>query len=165
MASKAVIEEKTKIVNEIVDNIKDSSTFVLFEYQGLSVADMTKLRRALKESGSDLKIYKNTLTKRALNSLDINLDDELVGPKAIAFGKDTVAPIKALNDFAKDHEALQMKVGMIDGEVADLAMLKKYASIPSRDTLLTMFATGLISPLRDFAICVDLHRKNLEENN
>lgn len=165
MANKKIIEAKQDIVNEIVNHVKESSTFVLFEYQGLSVSDMTKLRRTLRESGSDLKIYKNTLTKRALNSLDINMDEELNGPKAIAFGTDSVAPIKALNDFAKDHEALQMKIGMIDGEIADLDMLKKYASIPSRDTLLTMFAAGLMSPVRDFAICLDLHRKNLEENN
>lgn len=165
MASKKILEAKQEVVNEIVNHVNDSATFVLFEYQGLSVADMTSLRRKLKETGSELKIYKNTLTKRALDSLNIDMTEELVGPKAIAFGTDTIAPIKVLADFAKDHEALQLKIGMIDGEIADTDKLKQYASIPSRDTLLTMFAAGLMSTVKDFAICLDLHSKNLEENN
>lgn len=163
MANQKIIEAKQGIVNEIVDNVKNSSTFVLFEYQGLSVADMTSLRRKLRETGSDLKIYKNTLTKRALDSLNIDMSEELVGPKAMAFGTDTIAPIKVLSDFAKEHEALQMKIGMVDGEMADIEVLNKYASIPSREGLLTMLAGGLMQTVKDFAICLDLHSQNLEE--
>lgn len=165
MANVKIIEKKQAIVDEIASKVKDSSSFVLFEYQGLTVSDMTELRRKLRETGSDLKIYKNTLTKRALNSLDINMDSELAGPKAMAYGTDAIAPIKVLSDFAKDHEALQMKIGMVDGEIADINTLNKYATIPSRDTLLTMFAGGLIQKVKDFAICIDLHRQNLEKEN
>lgn len=165
MANQKIIEAKQNIVNEIANNVKESATFVLFEYQGLTVSDMTTLRRKLKETGSDLKIYKNTLTKRALDSLNIDMDSELVGPKAMAFGTDAIAPIKVLSDFAKEHEALQMKIGMVDGEIADIDTLKKYASIPSREGLLTMLAGGLMQTVKDFAICLDLHGQNLEENN
>lgn len=165
MANAKIIEKKQEVVNEIVNKVKDSSTFVLFEYQGLTVSDMTELRRKLREADSDLKIYKNTLTRRALNSLDIDMDSELAGPKAMAYGTDAIAPIKVLSDFAKTHEALQMKIGMVDGEIADIDTLKKYASIPSRDGLLTMFAGGLMQTVRDFAICLDLHSQNLEEEN
>lgn len=165
MANAKIIEKKQEVVNEIVNKVNESSTFVLFEYQGLTVSDMTELRRKLREAGSDLKIYKNTLTRRALNSINIDMDSELAGPKAMAYGTDAIAPIKVLSDFAKTHEALQMKIGMVDGEIADIDTLKKYASIPSRDGLLTMFAGGLMQTVRDFAICLDLHSQNLEEEN
>ena len=88
---------------------------------------------------------------------------ELEGPKAIAFGTDAIAPIKTLSEFAKDHPALQLKIGIVDGEVADEAKLKVYASIPSRDTLLTQIAAGLMQHVKNVAIYLDLHMKNLEE--
>ena len=165
MANQKILEKKQLVIDEIAKNAKESSSFILFEYQGLTVADMTELRRKLRENDSELKIYKNTLTKRALDSLNIDLGDELNGPKAVAFGTDMIAPIKVLNEFAKTHEALQLKVGIVDGEVTDLDTLKKLAAIPSREGLLTMFASGLMAIPRDFAICLDLHSKNLEENN
>ena len=122
-----------------------------------------ELRRALKESDSDLKIYKNTLVNRALTSMDINLTEELNGPKVVAFGKDIVEPIKAVSKFIETHPNLEMKIGIVDGEITDLATLNKLATIPSRDGLLTMFAGGLMGIARDFAICLDLHAQNLEQ--
>lgn len=164
MANAKIIERKAQVVEEIANKVKESSTSVLFEYQGLTVSETNELRRKLRESGSDYKVYKNTLTKRAMDSLKIDLG-ELGGPKAIAFGTDAIAPIKTLSDFAKDHPALQLKVGIVDGEIADEAKLKTLASIPSRDTLLTMFAAGLMEHVKNVSICLDLHAKNLEENN
>ena len=76
-----------------------------------------------------------------------------------------MAPIKTLSDFAKTHKALELKVGVVDGEIADQNMLAELASIPSREGLLTMFAGGLLEHAKNFAICLDLHAKNLEENN
>ena len=122
-----------------------------------------ELRRSLKKSDSELKIYKNTLVARALNTLDIDLNDELNGPKVVAFGKDIIEPIKAVAEFTKKHPNLEMKIGIVDGKVTGLDELKKLATIPSREGLLTMFASGLMAIPRDFAICLDLHSKNLEE--
>ena len=164
MANIKIIEQKANIVDEIVNKVKEANTAVIFEYQGLTVTETNELRRKLRESGSDYKVYKNTLAKRAMDILKIDLG-ELEGPKAIAFGTDAIAPIKVLSDFAKDHPALQLKIGIVDGEVADEAKLKVYASVPSRDTLLTMFAAGLMEHVKNVAICLDLHAKNLEENN
>ena len=163
MANQKILEQKQKIVEEIAENVKNASSVVFFEYAKLTDADMKTIRRKLRECDSEVKIYKNTLTKRALDTLDINLDDELVGPKAIAFGSDAVAPIKVLNDFAKTNDALQLKVGIVDGEIADLAMLKELASIPSREGLLTMLAGGLMGTVRDLSICLDLYSQQLEE--
>lgn len=165
MANQKIIEQKAKTVEEIADQIKDASSVVWFEYRGLTVGETDKLRRILKESDSYFKVYKNSLVKRALDSLNIDLDEHMNGPKAVAFSKDAVAPIKALADFAKEHSALEIKAGIVDGEVASKAMLDELATIPSRDGLIAMIASGLIQHVRDIAICLDLHCKNLEENN
>ena len=163
MANKKIIEAKQEIVEEISKHVNESATFVLFDYQGLSVSDMTTLRRKLRETGSDYKVYKNTLVKRALDSLNINMDEELNGPKAVAFGTDSIAPIKALNDFAKDHPALVMKIGYVDGEITTIDILKQLASIPSRDTLLTMLAAGLMGIVKDLSIGLNLYSEQLEK--
>ena len=163
MANQKIIARKQETVNEITNKVKESSSTVLFEYHGLTVNETMELRRKLRDAGSEYKVYKNTLVKRALDSLNIDMDSELNGPKAIAFGTDAVAPIKVLSDFAKDHPALVMKVGYIDGQIADTNMLKQLASIPSRDTLLTMLASGLMGVVKDLSICLDLYSKDLEK--
>ena len=162
MANVKILERKQGIIDEIAAKAKESASVVLVDYQGLTVTETNELRRKLKETGSDLKIYKNTLTKRALDSLNIDLG-ELGGPKAVAFGTDAVAPIKVLSDYAKDHPALALKVGYVDGAVADEAMLKSLSQIPSREGLLTMLAGGLMQTVKEFAIALDLHAQNLEE--
>jgi large subunit ribosomal protein L10 len=164
MANQKIIERKASVVEEIADKMKNSSSYILFEYRGLTVSETDELRRKLRETGSEYKVYKNTLTKRALDSLNVNLDEHLNGPKAIAFGTDAVAPIKVLSEFAKKHKALELKVGVVDGEIADQGMLSELAAIPSREGLLTMFAGGLLEHAKNFAICLDLQAKNLEEN-
>ena len=162
MANAKILEQKQTVIDEITNNVKESNAVVFFEYRGLTVSEMTELRRSLRNSGSDVKVYKNTLAKRALDTLNLDMNGELNGPKAMAFGTDVIAPIKALNDFAKNHPALEMKIGIVDGEVADLAMLKKLAATPSREQLLTMLAGGLLEHVKNVAICLDLHSQNLE---
>lgn len=163
MANIKIIEKKESIVNEIAEKMKNSSSYILFEYRGLTVDETNELRRKLREIGAELKVYKNTLTKRALEMLNINIDEHLNGPKAIAFGPDAVAPVKALADFAKTHKALEIKVGVVDGSVADEKMLNELSSIPSREGLLTMLAGGLIGVVRDLSICLDMYSENLEK--
>ena len=163
MANPKILEQKQAVIDEIANNVKESSSFIFLENHGLTVEETMELRRALKKSDSELKIYKNTLVARALNTLDIDLNDELNGPKVVAFGKDIIEPIKAVAEFSKKHPNLEMKVGIVDGKVTLLDELKKLATIPSREGLITMFASGLMAIPRDFAICLDLHSKNLEE--
>ena len=162
MANTKILEKKQAIIDEISDKVKSSASVVLFEYHGLTVAETNELRRKLRETGSDFKVYKNTLAMRALNDLKIDLG-ELDGPKAMAFGTDAVAPIKVLSDYAKNHPTLELKVGYVDGEKADEAMLKSLAAIPSREGLLTMLAGGLMEHVKNFAIALDLHSQNLEK--
>ena len=163
MANQKILDQKQSVINEITDKVKNAKTFVVFENNGLKVDELNELRRKLRESGSEVKVYKNTLVKRALKPLNISLDDELNGPKAIAFGVDAIAPIKIVNDFAKDHPALEMKVGMTDGEVMDINKLKTLAALPSRTELLTMLAGGLIGVVKDLSIALNLYQEQLEK--
>ena len=163
MANVKILEAKQGIIDEISEKVKNSKSFIAFNYHGLSVADTNELRRTLKKSGSEFKVYKNTLVNRALSSQKIDLSDKLNGPKAFAFGSDEIAPIKALADFAKDHKSLTLEVGIVDGEIVDSAKLKEWATLPSNEGLLTMFAGGLMEHVRNMAICLDLHSQNLEK--
>ena len=163
MANQNIIAKKQEVTNEISEKVKNSMATVLFEYHGLTANETIELRRKLRETNSDYKVYKNTLVKRALDSLNIDVADELNGPKAIAFGTDAIAPIKVLSDFAKTHPSLVMKVGYIDNQIADIDMLKELASIPNREGLLTMLAGGLIGVVKDLSIGLDLYSGQLEK--
>lgn len=162
MASEKILNEKKIIVSEIIDNIKNSESVILFQYQGLTVADMSELRNKLNEINSCVKIYKNTLLKIALNELNINMDEFLEGPNAILFGETLLEPIKVIAEFAKTHEKLNIRVGIISGDVASLETINEYASIPSREGLLTMLAGGMIQYVKDLSISLNLYAEQLE---
>ena len=164
MASEAILKQKQLVIDEVKDRIQNANTIVLFDYRGLTDAESKELRIKLRESNSDYKVYKNTLMARAFNDLGIDMNEELNGPSAFAFGEDQVAPIKTLSDFAKDHPALVLKVGIVDGEKADQAKLAEYATLPSREGLLTMLAGGMMGIARDLSICLDLYSQQKEEN-
>lgn len=164
MANAKIIEQKAAVVSEIKDKFEKAKSVVMFDYRGLSVSEVTDLRKKLKEKGADYKVYKNTLTKRALDELNINMDEYLAGPSAVTFGTDELSIVKVLDDFAKDHQALELKAGIIEGKVASLEDLKRYAAIPSREMLLTMLAAGLMGTVRDLSICLDLYSKEKENN-
>lgn len=164
MANAKIIEQKASVVSEIKERFENAKSVVLFDYRGLSVAEVTELRRRLRENGADYKVYKNTLTKRALDELNIDMSEYLAGPSAVTFGTDELSVVKVLDEFSKKHEALELKAGIVEGKVAGLEDLKRYAAIPSRDTLLTMLAAGLMGTVRDLSICLDLYSKEKENN-
>ena len=164
MASKAILAQKQTVIDEIKDRASNAKTVVLFDYRGLTDSEIKELRVKLRESKADYKVYKNTLMARAFNDLGIDLNEALNGPSAFAYSEDQIAPIKVLSEFAKDHEALSLKVGIVDGEKADQAKLAEYATLPSREQLLTMLAGGMIGIVRDLSICLDLYSQQKEEN-
>ena len=164
MANAKILEAKQKVIDEIKSHVEESNSIVLFDYRGITDSEAKELRVKLKEANSDYKVYKNTLMSRAFDDLKIDVKDSLTGPSAFAFSNDQVAAVKILSDFAKEHPALVLKVGIIDGEVADKAKLAEYATLPSREGLLTMLAGGMIGIARDLSICLDLYSKQKEEN-
>ena len=164
MANIKILEQKQVVIDEIKAKFNEAKSVVLFDPRGLKVSEVTELRRALRESGSDYKVYKNTLAKRALVDSGLELDSFLEGPTAISFSSDELAPVKIISEFAKKHEALELKAGVVEGKVANLEQLNSYAAIPSREGLLTMLAGGLIGTVKDLSICLDLYSKEKEEN-
>ena len=162
MANSSILSQKASTVSEIKEKFGNAKSVVLFDYRGLTVSEVTELRKKLKEVGADYKVYKNTLTKRALDELKIDMNEYLNGPNAITFGSDELSIVKVLNDFAKNHDVLELKAGIVEGKIVGLDELKKYAAIPSRDTLLTMLAAGLMGTVRDLSICLDLYSKQKE---
>ena len=164
MASERILKEKQAVIDEIKEKVENATSIVLFDYRGLTDAEIKELRSKLKESGSYYKVFKNTLMSRAFNDLGIDLSEGLSGPSAFAFGDDQIAPVKVLSEFAKNHPALVLKVGIIDGEKADQAKLDEYAKLPSREQLLTMLAGGMIGLVKDLSICLDLYSQQKEEN-
>lgn len=163
MASAKILETKKAIVNEIEEHIKNSESVIIFTYQGLTVSDLSGLRRELKNIDSEVKVYKNTLVKRALDNLNIDLEGFLEGPNAILFGKELLEPIKVLSKFAKENDKAEIRVGIISGAPADLDTIKEYAEIPSREGLLTMFASGMIQYVKEFAIGLNMYAEQLEK--
>ena len=165
MANAKILEAKQKVIDEIKEHVEESSSIVLFDYRGITDSEAKELRVKLREADSDYKVYKNTLMARAFDDLKIDLKDSLVGPSAFAFSNDQVSAIKILSDFAKDHPALVLKVGIVDGELADQAKLAEYATLPSREGLLTMLAGGMIGLVKELSICLDLYSQQKEEEN
>lgn len=163
MASEKIINMKKEVVSEIVDKVKNSESVIVFQYQGLTVSDVSELRKLLKPVEAEVKVYKNTLLKRALDEVNVDLTDFLEGPNAVLFGKNLLEPIKVISDFAKSHDKLDIRVGIISGAKADLDTIKEYASIPSREGLLTMLAGGMIQYVRDLAIGLNLYAEQLEK--
>ncbi len=162
MASTKVLDTKKAIVSEITEKLKNSEAVILFEYQGLTVSEVSELRRMLRANEAEVRVYKNTLLKRALDDLNISLDGFLEGPNAIMFGKNLLEPIKTVTQFAKDHDKMVIRVGIINGAPADLAVINEYASIPSYEGLLTMLAAGMMEHVRNLAIGLNLYAEKLE---
>lgn len=145
--------EKEAIVSMVKEKLQNSQGAVLTDYRGLNVAEITELRNKLREAKVEFKVIKNTLTKRVADELGIEgLDPYLEGPTAIAFGmEDPVAPAKILADFAKTHNQLELKVGILDGKVIDKAKIKELAELPSKAELIAKVLGGMSSPLYGFA--------------
>lgn len=156
MSNEKVIEGKKKIVDEITGKFKDSVATIVVNYRGLTVAEVTELRQQLREAGVEYKVYKNTFARRATAIAGLSeLDDALKGPTAVSFSKDDViAPAKVLYNFAKEHEALEIKAGIIEGKLTSVDEIKALAELPSREGLLSMLANVLQAPIRNLALGV-----------
>lgn len=149
----SIIEEKKQLVEEIADKFRASQSTVLVDYRGLDVAAVTELRKQLREAGIDYRVYKNTMTQRAVEAAELSeLSDVLVGPTAIAFSNDdVVAPARIINDFAKKHDALEIKGGVIEGNVATLEQVQELADLPDYDGMIAMLLSVLQAPVRNLA--------------
>ena len=149
----AKVELKQPIVDEIKGYATDAKAAVLVDYRGLTVEQDTKLRKELRDAGIVYKVYKNTMMRFAFDGTDFaQLDKDLEGPTAIAFGiDDETAPARILSKYEKEMEQLQFKGAVVGGTYYDEAGIKQLASIPSRDELISKLLGSMQSPITNFA--------------
>ncbi|ARU61055.1 50S ribosomal protein L10 [Tumebacillus avium] len=149
-------EEKVTLVNEIAEKLQNSKSTIIADYRGLTVAEATELRKRLREAGIEFRVLKNTMTRRAAEQVNLGeVNQYLTGPNAIAFSNDdVVAPAKILNTFAKEHKALELKAGIVEGKVIGLEEVTALAELPNREGLLSMLLSVLQAPMRNLAYAV-----------
>lgn len=159
------IELKKVAVAEIAEKLKASKSTIIVDYRGLTVAQVTELRKQLREAGVEFRVFKNALVRRAAVEAGFEgLDETLTGPNAVAFStEDVVAPAKILNDFAKKNEKLELKAGIIEGNVVGLEEVKALAELPSREGLLSMLLSVLQAPIRNLALAAKAVADQKEE--
>jgi large subunit ribosomal protein L10 len=145
--------DKVATVDEVKSKVAGTSTAVVTEYRGLTVSQISRLRRQLRTLGADYKVFKNTLVLRAISGTSVEpISEFLQGPTAIAFvDGDVSAVAKALRDFAKESPKLIVKGGVTEGKLLSTKDLSALADLPSRDVLLAQLAGLLASPLRTMA--------------
>ncbi len=149
------LETKKEIVTTIENSLKEAQSFAIVEYRGLSVAEISNLRKSLKAVNASFNVYKNTLVRRASDNLGHKqLDEYLSGSNAYVFSSDATGMPKVLANFAKKNDKLVLKAGLVEGNFVDAAGLKEVAKLPNREGLLAMFLSCLQAPIRSFACTV-----------
>lgn len=143
-------KQKEEVVAKVAEKIKESKAIVFTDYRGLSVEEMTELRRELRSKGIELKVMKQTLFEIAAKNAGANIDMTALAnhPVAIAFGKDEVEAPKVIHDFAKKNEKLEMVGGALNGQTISMEELKALALMPTREEMYAKIVGSLASPLR-----------------
>ena len=151
--SEATIAKKAEAVKNVNEMLTNAETAIVVDYRGLTVAEVTDLRKQLRDAGIKMMVIKNKILERAVEGTDYeDLKSTFVGPTAVAFSdEDAIAPAKILKKFADDHEALEIKGGFIEKKVQTLDKINEYATLPSREDLLSMLASALQDPMRKIA--------------
>ena len=153
MPSNSILAQKQQIVADLAEQLKASSAGVLVNYQGITVDDDTKMRKALREAGVKYMVVKNSLTGRACEEVGYGeMKQYLTGMTAIAIGSnDPVAPAKVLKEYADKVESFSILAGYLDGKVIDAKTVEALADIPSKEVLIAKFLGSIKSPLYGFA--------------
>lgn len=154
--SEAAIAKKAEIVKQTTDMLNAAQSAIVVDYRGLTVAEVTDLRKQLRDAGIQMSVIKNKILDRAVEGTDYeDLRSTFVGPTAVAFSdEDPIAPAKILKKFADDHDALEIKGGFIEKSVKTLDEINEYANMPGREELLSMLASALQDPMRKIARAV-----------
>lgn len=154
--SEAAIAKKQELVDLATTKFKDAAAVVVVDYRGLTVEEVTELRKQLRDSGIEMRVIKNSILSRAANAAGLEgMDDVFKGPTAIAFSnEDVVAPAKIIANFAKEAEALEIKGGVISGKVSSVEEINTLATLPDHNGLLSMLLSVLQAPIRNTALAV-----------
>ena len=163
--SQAAIAKKQAIVEDVTVKFTDAASVVIVDYRGLTVDQVTELRKQLREAGVEMKVIKNSILSRAAEAANLpGLDDVFKGPTAVAFSnEDVIAPAKIINDFAEKAEALEIKGGIIKGKVSSKEEIEALAKLPNREGLLSMLLSVLQAPVRNTALIIKAVAEQKEE--
>ena len=153
MPSQNILEQKKQVVADLAESIKSAASGVLVKYEGITVADDTALRTALRKAGVEYTVKKNTLIGKACDIAGYGeLKSCLNGMTAIALSKDDpIAPAKILKEYADKLSSFEIKAGFVDGGVLDLAGVEALAATPSKEVLIAKLMGSLMSSLYGFA--------------
>ena len=164
MASEKILKQKEESVNNLAAELKESTLILLVDYRGISVEDVTKLRKDVREANAEYRVIKNNIIRRALNANGENgLDSLLEGPTAlITSNEDYLAPTKAIYNFAKNNDFYKIKGGIIDGKVMTAEEIITIAKLPSRQELLAKLAGALLGNITKLAVALDQVRAQKE---
>ena len=148
-----VLKQKEAVVSEVADLVSSSKAVVICEYRGLTVAELSSLRKTMREKEAKINVYKNSLVERAVEQLNHSeLKEYLTGPNIFVFMDDyTNGSLKGLAKFAKKHEDFNIKGGIIEGKISDANYVKQIASLPSKEGLVSMLLSVLQAPMRNLA--------------
>ena len=154
--SEASIAKKAEAVKNVNAMLTEAQTAIVVDYRGLTVAEVTDLRKQLRDADVKMMVIKNKILQRAVEGTDYEaLNDVFVGPTAVVFSnEDAIAPAKILKKFADDHDALEIKGGFVEKAVKTLDEINVYATMPGREELLSMLASALQDPMRKIARAV-----------
>ncbi|HCM89302.1 MULTISPECIES: 50S ribosomal protein L10 [Vagococcus] len=163
--SEASIAKKAQEVEVVTAKLKEAASVVVVDYRGLTVEQVTDLRKQLRDANVEMKVIKNGILRRAAEQAGLEgLGDVFVGPTAVAFSnEDVVAPAKIMNDFAKGADKLEIKGGIIEGNVSSVEEIVALAKLPSREGLLSMLLSVLQAPVRNVAYAVKAVSESKEE--
>ncbi len=163
LPSNKILEQKKEVVKGLSEKVKAAQSFVLADYRGLTVEQDTEMRNALRAAGVEYKVVKNTLTSIAMKENGYEgLESFLNGPTAMAISStDVVAPAKVLSEFAKKFEKLELKVGVVEGNIIDVNGIKALAELPSREVLIAKVLGGFNAPISGFANVLNANLKGL----
>ncbi|MGY3749731.1 50S ribosomal protein L10 [Vagococcus acidifermentans] len=163
--SEASIAKKAQEVEEVAAKFSEAASVVVVDYRGLTVEQVTELRKQLRDANVEMKVIKNGILRRAAEKAGLSgMEDVFVGPTAVAFSnEDVVAPAKIMNDFAKNAEALEIKGGVVEGNVSSVEEIVALAKLPNREGLLSMLLSVLQAPVRNVAYAVKAVAEAQEE--
>ena len=149
--------QNQEMLTNIKADLEGASAVWVVDYRGLTVKEIQALRRSIREADAQMKVYKNTLVHLALEQCDMpSIDDLLAGPNAFVFsGSDVAASAKAVKNFAKDNENLEIKGGIMDGAVVSAAEVEAIASLPSREELIASVAGAISGVARGLATAIN----------
>ncbi|MGD9022417.1 MAG: 50S ribosomal protein L10 [Deltaproteobacteria bacterium] len=141
--------EKEKVVEALHDKFSRARSVLITDYRGLDMSAMSELRQRLRDASVEYRVVKNTLMTRAADGTNMALlKDHFAGPCAVALGyEDAVAPAKVLMKFSEENAALEVKVGIFEGQVVDLPGIKRLAKLPSREVLLAQLLSVMNAPV------------------